>query len=416
MSDQATTSENSSPKKIFNVLCVDGGGVRGMIPARILEEIEARTDMPIASLFDMVGGPSTGSIITSSLVTPDPKDKTKPKHTAKSTKEFYYNHCPKIFPQGGFKWVKWIRQIFTGSLYSTKPLKEVFEDAYGDARISDALTSLMVPAVDIKTFSPVWLNHFKGEEDESDANWSSMYLKDAIRASTAAPTYFPASYVSTWRNPDIKAAMMRHALIDGGVFSGNVLERMLYEARRIAGPDAEIRIVHLGTASTDNSLSPEEYNKMNLLDFFSKERGNVLTSLMMHIAMREASAMMKEKLGANYIQLDERLPYAKSADLPSISLDDSSVDNLERLERFAERVIRANHQLLNELCDDLAAGARAKAALSASAQNTPAPGPAAAAFNPAGNDNRADTPATGADLKNTGTGGSKPAPGMNSNM
>ncbi len=45
------------------ILAIDGGGVRGLIPAMILQEIEKRTNMPISELFDVVAGTSTGEMV-----------------------------------------------------------------------------------------------------------------------------------------------------------------------------------------------------------------------------------------------------------------------------------------------------------------------------------------------------------------
>src|ERR1051326_2989146 len=54
----------------FKVLAIDGGGIRGIIPALILEAIEERTNRPISSLFDMLSGTSTGGIIALGLTLP----------------------------------------------------------------------------------------------------------------------------------------------------------------------------------------------------------------------------------------------------------------------------------------------------------------------------------------------------------
>jgi len=54
------------------VLAIDGGGIRGLIPALVLAEIERRTRRPIASLFDVVAGTSTGAILACAITRPDP--------------------------------------------------------------------------------------------------------------------------------------------------------------------------------------------------------------------------------------------------------------------------------------------------------------------------------------------------------
>ena len=71
------------------VLAIDGGGVRGIIPAMVLAEIEKQTGKPIAELFDLVVGTSTGGILALGLVAPDRKKERNFK-----SEEGGGMHCP----------------------------------------------------------------------------------------------------------------------------------------------------------------------------------------------------------------------------------------------------------------------------------------------------------------------------------
>ncbi|HYY87383.1 MAG TPA: patatin-like phospholipase family protein, partial [Chloroflexota bacterium] len=51
----------------FKVLAIDGGGIRGIIPALVLEAIEDVTKRPISASFDLISGTSTGGIIALGL-------------------------------------------------------------------------------------------------------------------------------------------------------------------------------------------------------------------------------------------------------------------------------------------------------------------------------------------------------------
>ncbi|MFS7918613.1 putative patatin-like phospholipase domain, Acyl transferase/acyl hydrolase/lysophospholipase [Helianthus anomalus] len=88
---------------LITVLSIDGGGVRGLIPAVILEFLEAKLqeidgkDARIADYFDIIAGTSTGGLITAMLTAPN--DKRRPLFSAQDIKEFYLKTCPKIFPQ-----------------------------------------------------------------------------------------------------------------------------------------------------------------------------------------------------------------------------------------------------------------------------------------------------------------------------
>ena len=72
----------------------------------------------------------------------------------------------------------------------------------------------------------------------------------------------PTKFVYTNPNPNAPEASERHALIDGSLFAGTITRRAYTAAQKLAPPDAEIVVVHLGTGNQKASITPEEYNKM----------------------------------------------------------------------------------------------------------------------------------------------------------
>lgn len=338
-------------KRVFTVLVIDGGGVRGIVPARILETIEARTGKPIAELFDMVGGISTGAIVAAGLTVPDENNPGKPKYTAENIKDFYFKQAPKIFPELRFKS---LRQISSSAAYDPRPLEDTLLTYFGDNKISDSLVSLMIPATDIKNFRPAWMTSIKGQPDHSDEGWSTMLMRDAIRGATTAPTYFPAKYVTTTPNPDVPGVQHRHTLIDGGFFSGNAMRRMLTQARKVAPPDAEIVVVHVGTGMIGNSLSPEEWNKLGPLGMLSKKKGSVLMSLAINIGILDMAQDLRDELGDRFISLNGNIDFEDTINHPSTEMDDASLSNMQLLENFADRIIKDNGDDVDRLCHMLA--------------------------------------------------------------
>ncbi|KAK9265472.1 hypothetical protein L1049_007375 [Liquidambar formosana] len=93
-------------RKLITVLSIDVGGVRGIIPAAILEFLEEQLqDARIAEYFDVIAGTSTGSIIAAMLTAPDNKKQpshheTKKPVTASDIVNFYMEESENIFPQG----------------------------------------------------------------------------------------------------------------------------------------------------------------------------------------------------------------------------------------------------------------------------------------------------------------------------
>ena len=59
---------------LYKILSIDGGGIRGVIPAVLLTEMEKRTGKDVYSLFDLIAGTSTGGILAAGLVAPASPD------------------------------------------------------------------------------------------------------------------------------------------------------------------------------------------------------------------------------------------------------------------------------------------------------------------------------------------------------
>lgn len=101
-----------APKKPeYRVLSIDGGGIRGIIPAMILTEIERRTGKPIAQLFNYMGGTSTGGILALGLNVPRSSFLQQPKYSAKELYNLYKNHGDEIFHR------PYLHKMLTGFSY-----------------------------------------------------------------------------------------------------------------------------------------------------------------------------------------------------------------------------------------------------------------------------------------------------------
>ena len=57
-------------KDLVKILSIDGGGIRGLIPAMMLDALERKMGHPAAELFDVIAGTSTGGILALALAVP----------------------------------------------------------------------------------------------------------------------------------------------------------------------------------------------------------------------------------------------------------------------------------------------------------------------------------------------------------
>ncbi|XP_042402740.1 patatin-like protein 2 [Zingiber officinale] len=201
-----------APRKWLTVLCIDGGGVRGIIPATILDFLESKLQeldgqsARIADYFDVIAGTSTGGLITTMLSAPN--DKKRPLFAAKEIISFYLEHCPKIFPQK----IWFMSNIFHAihrCKYDGEYLHSIIKNLLGETRLSETLTNVIIPTFDINLLQPTIFSTYEAKTDPS----KNASLSDVCIGTSAAPTYLPGHCFT------IKEKS--YNLIDGGVAANN---------------------------------------------------------------------------------------------------------------------------------------------------------------------------------------------------
>jgi patatin-like phospholipase/acyl hydrolase len=91
---------------MIKVLSIDGGGIRGIIPAIILSKIEELTKTPICKLFDIIAGTSTGGILALALSMPSESDNNIPEYSASDLVNLYSKRGNEIFESNIFQKIK----------------------------------------------------------------------------------------------------------------------------------------------------------------------------------------------------------------------------------------------------------------------------------------------------------------------
>src|SRR4051794_2784100 len=202
---------------MYRVLSIDGGGVRGLVAALVLADLERRTARPVAQLFDLVAATSTGAIVGLGLLRPG-ADGT-PARTAAEVAEFYSSTSRAVFSRSAWHRLRTLDGVL-GPKYRSTVLDRVLRREFDDVALSEALSDVLVTAYDLHTRRPFF---FKSRDIvEGRATDQPMWL--VARSSSAAPTYFlPAA--SQHRTG-------RRWLVDGGVFANNPTLCALVELRR----------------------------------------------------------------------------------------------------------------------------------------------------------------------------------------
>jgi hypothetical protein len=245
------------PKRL---LAVDGGGIRGVLSLGVLEAIEAQLAkgnpaFRLSDYFDYISGTSTGGIIAAGLACG---------MSVAELVSFYKTQGAKMFAKAGLL----ARLHYT---YESEPLALTLQSALKAAPKlgSDGVRTLLLLVMrNASTDSPwpISNNPFAkyNARDRKDCNLE-IPLWQLVRASTAAPTYFPPEVVNVGRRPFV--------FVDGGVtmYNNPAFQMFLMATLKAYWPGAsladgpwktgekEMLIVSVGTGTSpgaDGSLEP----------------------------------------------------------------------------------------------------------------------------------------------------------------
>jgi len=227
---QTKVPELKQSPKYFQILSLDGGGIKGLFSAAVLAHLEEDLKIQITDHFDLIVGTSTGGIIALALGMG-----MKPREVL----HFYVNKGPDIFdgkwPATARRVWHWSRQWFWNKFKSI-PLEDALIECFREKRLADSRKRLVIPAYDLGA-DDVYLfktpHHERLTRDYKEPVWK------VAMATSAAPTYFPC-----FRGVD------QIRLIDGGVWANNPIMIGVAEAVSMLDiPLTAIRVLSLGTTN-----------------------------------------------------------------------------------------------------------------------------------------------------------------------
>ncbi len=317
--------------KLYKILSIDGGGIRGIIPALILVEIEKRTGKAINELFDLVAGTSTGGIIAVGLNIPN-RQTRKAVYSAEDLVKLFKNKGHKIFSQGIWQ------STMTGlgildEKYSYQGLKEVLQEYCGETELKAALTDILLTSYDLNRKKPFF---FKSRLAKKWVK-KNFKMKYAVRATTAAPTYFePFKLLNMVDN---KTA---YSLVDGGIIANNPAMCAFTEALKLNQSD--ILMVSLGTGTEE--ITYQDAVNWGLMQWISP-----LLTLMINGNNETVDYQLREifsaKQGSNYYRFQVKLPVENTA------FDNTTPENIIALEKKAEDLTSLENNKIDEICEKL---------------------------------------------------------------
>jgi patatin-like phospholipase/acyl hydrolase len=223
-----TLEQHLAPGTNKKILALDGGGIRGALTAGYLEKLESIVreknndpKMLLCDYFDLIGGTSTGAIIAALLAVGK---------SAAEVKDLYLTMGGKIFKGKRDWWNPMETFKFLKAEFSEKNLEEALTEFLGDIKLGDdsgrVKTGLCIVTKRADTNS-VWplINHPGGVYFPLNKNY---LLKDILRASSAAPSYFVPQLLEV-------EAGINGAFVDGGVSMANNPSLQLFKVATLKG-------------------------------------------------------------------------------------------------------------------------------------------------------------------------------------
>jgi len=314
------------PADNLRILSIDGGGIKGILPAAVLAECERRflKGGSAASYFDMVAGTSTGGIIALGMAAG---------MRAEEVLEIYMRHGSEIFPQPwtpptqlgrAMRSAYQFARDLTVYRYNREPLERALRDRFGNRTLGSVNVRLNIPAFD--GFNEV--NVLKTpHHPDFRLDWQEELVTVAL-ATSAAPTFF-----STYRNGT------RH-FADGGVWANNPVMIALVDAMSCFDVDRhKIEILSLGCGDQDLRMTDGQIKRGGMFHW------RTIIESAMHLQSQNALGQAGLLIGR-----DRMLRLTSVPTLEPIALDDFTRASSE-LPQQAKRLVEENAEWLERFFD-----------------------------------------------------------------
>ena len=299
---------------MFKILCLDGGGVRGIYPAYILQRIENDYNAKIIDIFDMVVGTSTGAIIAGAIAADYP---------ITDIVKIFENKSEQIFKKIPFSFKGFIK-----SRYDKESLTDILGLSLGTKKLDEAKIKLIITATDIGNGKTHIFKSYPSPELSRDAEAT---IAEAILSSCSAPTYFDPETIGE----------AEYKLADGGLWANNPSLLALIEALQLSHNLEEIKIFSIGTGTNNitYNISTIAGKKWGLIKNW---KGKKLIDMVFNLQSMCDADRSEILLGKNYLRINSETD-------EKISLDDYKI--VEELKNRADFSYTSNSETIKQFLE-----------------------------------------------------------------
>jgi hypothetical protein len=291
---------------MYRILSIDGGGIRGLIPATILATIECRAGKPIGQLVDLVAGTSTGGIIAAAVGAGIPMGRVKQLYSQQGQQIFSRGPGQELESLGGLTDVK----------YSAKGLESCLAELFLDRHLSETgPAEVLITSCHLSGEPHLFKSH-KAKASRGD----DYLLTEVTRATSAAPTYFEPAEVK-----DLAGVVTRH-LVDGGLAANDPAMCAVVEAPMVGGRIEDLTVISIGTGADQSGMTIKAAQHCGLLN-----GGLGIVKMVFNGSAASVDYQCRQLLGGRYIRLQPTLPRP-------MDMDATDQDTLATLEGLAAQI------------------------------------------------------------------------------
>tara|TARA_Y100000310_G_scaffold26996_1_gene25698 strand:+ start:2974 stop:3939 length:966 start_codon:yes stop_codon:yes gene_type:complete len=304
------------------IISVDGGGIKGIVAATILQAIQNKLPRPIHEYVDCFAGTSTGGLITCGLTIPDKQSKAQ--YSTDDIVKVYQTLGPKVFSSSFWHKVKTLWGLI-GPKFPLDGLEEVAEYLYGNTKLKEALTQVIITTYDLATRQPIIF-------DSLDPKLNKISMKDLTMGTSSVPTAFPS----------VKSG--KYNLIDGGIFAVSPALSALAMCKK-KYPDEPFLVVSIGNGDYNELLPHKKTKGWGLLQWASAAIDVVIDGICDSIDLQ--TRIFSTFGGGKYYRLQFKIPEELNA------MDDPSKEKVADLRAKALQWVEDNDKILDDICKHL---------------------------------------------------------------
>ena len=259
---------------MINILCINGGGIRGIIPLTIIKKLNNYRNF--LDNIDIVSGSSIGALIACCLILPDNTNNYK--YNIDEIIDKFITIIKKIFNMSMYNYIFSLNGLIN-SKYDDTVLNEFLYEIFGDIQVKQLLKNIIIPCYDINNNKSIIFN----SNEHGD-----ILVRDILRGTIAAPTYF--------KPHDIIINNVSMKLIDGGIVDNNTSRICLMNYYNKM--NNTIKIINLGTGY----INPIKINRYGLFNW-----GFNIINILMDAEINEDINECNKILYERYLYIDIKI-------------------------------------------------------------------------------------------------------------